>query len=217
MRFSFELTGSMPLLMHADDVEKADELSAWRKDPKNKSVSVAGDDRSPAWSWQTYLYSDAKAVVMPQECIMAALRFAGAKIAGKGKTTFKALSQSGIVISSDHCKFTQNDQPVMLADLSRFKNEPFSVHARTVRDMGFELLVKRAAVGASKHVRVRPKFDAWKVSGQLETLDAAINGDVINQLFEIAGNLAGLGDWRPSAPKKPGPYGMFKSKIATIN
>ena len=30
----FELTGIMPLLMHADDIDAADTLMAWRKDPE---------------------------------------------------------------------------------------------------------------------------------------------------------------------------------------
>lgn len=213
MRYAFELTGQTSLIMHADDVEQSDELSAWRKDPKNKSTSVAGDDRSPAWSWQTYLYHNAGVVGMPQECIMAALRFAGAKIPGQGRSTMKSLSQSGLVITSSFCKFTQSGREVKIADLVKFRNEPFAAQKKAVGALGFGLLVKRAAVGTSKHVRVRPIFDAWGVSGELDVLDPAITEPVLKQMFEIAGNLAGLGDWRPSAPKKPGPYGMFTASI----
>jgi hypothetical protein len=44
----------------------------------------------------------------------------------------------------------------------------------------------------------------------------AITRDVLGQLFEIAGDFAGLGDWRPSAPSKPGPYGMFSSEVKPL-
>ena len=54
----FNLKGLTPLLMHADDVEASDLLKDWRKSPGNKNQSVAGDDRSPAWTWQTYWYLD---------------------------------------------------------------------------------------------------------------------------------------------------------------
>ena len=217
MRFSFELTGTQPLLMHADDVEQSDDLMAWRKDPKNKSVSVAGDDRSPSWSWMVYLHQHNGVVAMPQECIMAALRFAGAKISGKGKSTFKALSQSGLYIDGDFCKFTQGGKEISIPSLYKFKDEPFAGHKRGVADLGFDLMVKRARVGTSKHVRVRPIFDDWAVSGELETLDAAVTADVLDQMFDIAGRLAGLGDWRPSSPTKPGPYGMFSAKLKKLD
>jgi len=46
MEYKFKLTGATPLLVHADDVEKADLLKAWRKNPENKNLSVPGDDRS---------------------------------------------------------------------------------------------------------------------------------------------------------------------------
>ena len=213
MRYAFVLTGQTSLIMHADDVEQSDELSAWRKDPKNKSTSVAGDDRSPPWSWQTYIYHNAGVVGMPQECIMAALRFAGAKIPGQGRSTLKSLSQSGLVITSSYCKLTQRGREVRIADIVKIRDQPFASQKKSVEALGFGLLVKRAAVGTSKHVRVRPIFDEWTVSGELDTLDPAINESVLNQMFEIAGNLAGLGDWRPSAPKKPGPYGMFGASI----
>lgn len=55
---SFELTGTTPLLMHADDVDAADALIEWRQKPDNKNISKPGDDRSPPWAWQTYLYRD---------------------------------------------------------------------------------------------------------------------------------------------------------------
>jgi hypothetical protein len=33
---------------------------------------------------------------------------------------------------------------------------------------------------------------------------------MVKEIVEKAGKKAGLGDWRPSAPKKPGPYGTFE-------
>lgn len=40
----FELTSLSPLLMHANDIKAQDKLIAWRKDSKNKALSVASDD-----------------------------------------------------------------------------------------------------------------------------------------------------------------------------
>jgi hypothetical protein len=216
VEYEFTLNGLMPLLMHADDVMASDELMAWRKSPKNKSISVPGDDRSPPWSWQTYLYSDGVHIAMPQECLMAAIRYAGAKIISKGQTTFKAMSQSGLLISSDHCVFTNAGRQIAMADIRSFQDLPFSEHVSRARKLGFDLSIKRAKVGSSKHVRVRAKFDEWAVSGTIAVNEPAITADVLAQLFEIAGRLAGLGDWRPSAKTSPGPYGMFSAELQPL-
>ena len=56
-----ELTGKMPLIMHADNIEWADEMEAWRTNPANKAKSKAGDDRTPPWRWIGSLnYNDPK-------------------------------------------------------------------------------------------------------------------------------------------------------------
>jgi hypothetical protein len=216
MEFAFTLTGTMPILLHADDVMAADELTDWRKDPKNKSVSVAGDDRSPPWTWQTYLYHDGTHLAIPQENIMTALRVAGAKIPAKGKSTFKAMSQTGLLITTDFCRFTNHGEQIAVADIQALRDLKFSEQVRGARELGFDLLVKRAKLDRSKNVRVRAKFDDWKVEGTVAVSEPAITQDILVQLFEIAGRYAGLCDWRPSSPKSPGPYGMFASDVRLI-
>ena len=216
MDYEFTLNGLMPLLMHADDVMASDDLMAWRKSPKNKSVSVPGDDRSPAWTWQTYLYSDGEHVAMPQENILAALRYAGAKIISKGQTTFKAMTQSGLLVGSDFCEFLVDGRQVAMSEIGAFRDAVFSEHVTESRNLGFDLSVKRAKVGTAKHVRVRPMFKSWAVHGTIQVNEPAITFDVLSQLFEIAGRLAGLGDWRPSAKTSPGPYGMFTADLKPI-
>src|SRR3954447_9876381 len=96
VEYQFTLTGQTPILFHADDVMATDELKAWQKDPKNKGISVAGDDRSPPWTWQYYLYTDRTNISDPAENVMACLRKSAARIPlPKGKGTFKELSQCG--------------------------------------------------------------------------------------------------------------------------
>jgi hypothetical protein len=216
MQYEFTLRGVMPLLMHADNILAADELSAWRGDPKNKSVSVPGDDRSPAWSWVSYVYHDGTHLAMPAECIMACLKSAGAKISAK-RGSFKAMTQSGLLIATDFCEFTAaGNKQIRVSDLLKFKELAFPKHIDAVRKLGFDLLVKRAKIAQKKHVRVRPMFADWQVKGIITVSEPAITSDVLEQLFEIAGRLVGLGDWRPSAPTSPGPYGMFNSSLALV-
>lgn len=214
MQYSFVLTGSQPILFHADDVFGSDILNEWRRDPKNKGVSVPGDDRSPAWTWQVYLYHDGENLAIPQENIMAALRKAGAQIPkNKGKGTFKNESQSGMLITSEYCTFTSKGKPISIASIEAIKDESFKDQYELVKDLGFELKVKRAAVGSSKHVRVRAMFRSWEIKGEVLVNDPIITKEVLGQMFEIAGLKVGLLDWRPGSPKSPGPYGMFKAEI----
>ncbi len=214
--YDITLIGRMPLFMHLDDVEQADGVDAWRKAPANKKTAK-GDDRCPAWTWQTYLYHDGEHLAFPQANIMVALRTAGAMISSGGRSTFKKLTQTGIFAASDYFEFRTNGEQIALKDILKFKDEPFSIHKHRVEELGFELSVKRAKPTANaKHVRVRPLFLNWEIRGTLLVLEKDISTAVLDQMLELAGRLAGLGDWRPSAPKSPGPYGTFAHKLVEV-
>lgn len=205
----FHLTGMMPLLMNSDDIDAADRLAKWRKD--NKKLSVPGDDRSPPWTWTTKLYSDGVSVVMPGDNIMAALRKAGSQITLKKQTTFKSLSQSGLIIK-EHCdfRFGEKQSALLIKELPG-EDADFAAHAAFAENRGFVLFKKRARVGTAKHIRVRPQFDQWTVTGQIHVLSDEINQETLTKLFEFAGR-EGLGDWRPGG-KTPGPFGQFTATV----
>lgn len=210
-KVDFELKGIMPLLMHWDDVEQADTLTAWRKDPSNKQISAAGDDRSPAWTWQTYVYNDGSNVVMPSHNLMVALRSAGTQIIMKKQKTFKEASQNGLILTTEFLEFKTGGKQIKVADLNKLRNKPFRDHVDGAQKLGFTLDVRRARVGTSKHIRVRPRFDDWTITGSIMILAKEITHEILDQMFGLAGR-GGLCDWRPSC-KTPGPYGMFEAKI----
>lgn len=207
----FQLTGIMPLLMHADDIEQADLLVAWRKDPANKNLSTPGDDRSPAWTWQTYCYSNGEHLVMPSENIMVALRQAGSQLILKKQKTYKEISQSGLLITTEFCEFRADGKLVPVESIRGLRDKPFAAQAESVQKLGFKLFCKRAKIGTSKHVRVRPRFESWSVSGRIQILAPEITPEVLTQLFELSGRV-GLCDWRPGC-KTPGPFGMFSAVV----
>jgi hypothetical protein len=212
-RVDFTLTGTMPILFHADDVEAADDLSVWRKDDANKNFSKAGDDRSPPWTWATYLYADGGNVAWPSANIMVGLRSAGAQIILKKQTTFKQISQSGILIDSEFCDFYCGGKQLPFATFQNLidGDKTFKQHMELAESLGFRLYVKRAKVGQSKHVRVRARFDDWTVRGSLEVLAPEIEFPILERMFTIAGRL-GQGDWRPGC-KTPGPFGQFTAEL----
>ncbi len=216
MRYAFELKGISSLLVHADNVLASDDLMEWRKDPSHKSISVAGDDRSPAWSWMSYLYSDGEHLCMLSDAIMVALRFAGAKMTMKKQETYKAATQSGILIDDEFLPILVGGKPIACSDISKLKALTFAQQAHDVRILGFCLDVRRGVVGSSKHVRVRPRFDSWCLRGALDVSEPAITPSVLGQLFDIAGRRSGVGDWRPSS-RASGSHGRFTAVLTQLD
>lgn len=101
------ITGTFPLLMHADNIEWADEMEAWKNDPASKKKSKAGDDRSPAHRWIGSVYHDGKVVGIPNDNLMRALMEGGAMVPVPGGKNGKT-SVTGIPVVLEASK----DRPV---------------------------------------------------------------------------------------------------------
>lgn len=215
-----DITGTTPLLMHADNIDWADKMDAWKNDPKNKGASKAGDDRTPPWRWIGCLNFDNErtgVVTIPSEYIMRSIMGGAAEVStGKGKKTFKSQSQSGLLCSEFHWPLLIDGALIRMADVRKcIELEKFTDNATVAESMGFSLFVKRAKIGMSKHVRVRPRFDKWSASGEIMIVDKEITVDKLALILDIAGRMKGLGDWRPGAPT-PGPFGMFTATVQKV-
>lgn len=216
MKFKFTLKGVSPLLVHADNVELSDKVKAWQMDPINKPLSVPGDDRSPAWTWQTYAYTDGEHLTVPADCLMACLIQAAAQVMLKAPKTFKEAAACGLFLQDDHMPILINGKPILSSDIDKLSELTFAEQAEGVKKLGFDLFVKRAAVGAKKHVRVRPRFTDWELKGEIHVLAQEITEKHLRQIFDIAAFYKGLCDWRPGSPKKPGRFGRFEAKLVKI-
>lgn len=225
-RYEVTLTGKTALLMHKDNIVFSEALNKWRKDPQNKKTSVAGDDRSPAWTWIGYCYADpiSKKLILDSDNIMTMLREAGAKFpTGKGKQTYKSVTQYGLQVMDGGFEFFNNGEPVTTDWINELNGDnDFDKHLAAVEKHGFLLNMKRAKIGsgarATKHIRVRPQFDNWTARGVVQIVDEDSTGlkqDVLQRLFDIAGDIIGIGDWRPSCASA-GPYGRFKASVELI-
>lgn len=214
--YAVTLTGASPLLMHADNLKWASDMEAWTADPENKRSSKAGDDRTPAWRWLGYCYHDGQHVGIASDNLMTMLREGGAKVPvpGKKNLTYKRQSQSGIVVNEMLWPLVTPKGLVPWASVAALRDEDdFAAHERAVSALGFELFGKRAKVGMAKHTRIRPRFDAWEASGTVTVFDETITQPVLQSILDMAGMYCGLGDWRPSAPSKPGPWGRFTATV----
>lgn len=222
-RYEITLTGTTPLICHADNLAFSEKIRAWQKDPANKELSQAGDDRSPAWTWIGYAYHDDKYLTMSADNLATCIREGGAKVPTgnkKGDKSYKKLSQSGIVMDMSEYELTIDGKHIPLEPIrALIGDNDFFHHMEVAEELGFELFVKRAKVQMSKHVRVRPLFRNWQVRGTITILDEEMFGlprEIVQKIFDQAGMFCGLGDWRPGSPKSPGFYGKFVTTLREI-
>ena len=215
-QYQITLEGLTPLLMHNDNLTFSEKLSEWRKAPENKELSATADDRSPAWTWIGYLYHDGQHIGISSDNVMTMLREGGAKVINRGKETYKKQTQSGIMLDQQQFDVYVDDERIPVAEVKPLiGNLDFATHLSQAEKLGFELLVKRAKVQRSKHIRVRPMFREWKAIGSITVLDEELSGltkPILQTILNQAGALCGLCDWRPSSPSS-GTFGKFKPTI----
>ena len=213
------LTGTMPLLLHADNLEWREALMVWRANPDNKAKSVPGDDRSPAWTWIGGVYHDGRVIGIPSDNLMTALREGGARVSvpGKRNLTYKRQSQSGLVVNEILWPVLGSKGEVPFKPIDQLReSEDFEAHKAVAAKLGFELFAKPARVGQSKHIRVRAKFTSWSAAGTITVFDETITRDVLQNIMTAAGRYCGVCDWRPSSPKSPGPWGTFTATLQEV-
>lgn len=218
-QYEVTLKGETSLLLHNDNLEWADVMDEWKKDPANKKNSKAGDDRSPAWRWIGSLYVDDGILVIPSDNLMTVLREGGTRCpTGKGKKTFKAQTQSGIIVDQLAWPLLVDGETIEYSPIqAMIENPEYLEHKKLAKSLGFELFAKRAFISlGKKHVRVRPRFNRWSTVGTMTVVDDQITPEVLQNILTFAGTYSGLGDWRPSSTKSPGPFGKFSATIKAM-
>ena len=217
--YRVEIVGTTPLLLHHDNIEWADQLEDWKNSPetKTKKLSKPGDDRTPAWRWIGCCYHNGIHLTIPAANIMRAIMEGATMVpvpGGRSGKTFKAQSQSGMMPAEDQWNIEIGGRPIAWSSIKALmEQDDFRQHKEAVRELGFDLLVKRAKVGTNKHIRVRPQIPAgWGLSGNLLVWDEQITQTVLTQFLNYAGRYKGLGDWRPGSPT-PGSFGMFEAIV----
>ena len=218
-KYRITLEGQSPLLMHRDNLLWGERVKEWSKDPATKKFSVPGDDRTPAWSWLGYIYHDNAHLVIDSDNIMSMLRDGGKKCpAPVGRGSMKVQTQAGIICNELYWELKLKDgELVAYNDLLHLVDElDFAKHMERAESLGFELFVKRARIKQQKHVRVRPRFNEWSISGTLSVLDEQITKPMLQAILDFGGVYAGLCDWRPGSPTSPGQFGKFTAVIEEI-
>lgn len=73
-----------------------------------------------------------------------------------------------------------------------------------------EDIVRLSGVSRAPDMRYRPEFRKWSVEVKVQFDADYISLDSLMNLFARAGVSAGVGEWRPSAPKNGGDHGMWE-------
>lgn len=206
-RFSMKIAGQTDLLVHngrlANPMDPATkELGAAHKEyQKNKT-----DDNFYALARAEFMgglyYVEEVGPVWPTDNLHTSLKKAGAKVK-RGRATLKNPIAAAIIWDSPeaplaYAAFGGAAAPRAAEELWENENYRF---------------MKSARVGAAKVQRTRPIFKSWRfeVAGTLDTeiLDLAD----LEAVAKIAGQLIGLGDWRP---EKGGSYGRFTVQVTDL-
>jgi hypothetical protein len=205
--YKVTIHGVTPLLMHRDAFDEVEVLSGGKK----------GDDRTPSDRWKQYLYLENGRVVMPEANIKAALEKAGAAISIGGKLTLKRPIVAGCFFDTPFLPLLVEDEEVTIDTIDAITGD-FEQQCVGAREAGFSLDIHRVKIGASRHIRVRPRFDVWTCVGTCEVMiPEEITFDRLAECFRIAGNSAGLCDWRPASPKRAGSFGRFESRVELLS
>ena len=174
----YRIKGLSPLLMHNerlanpfDDITRAMKgITGKRKKTDDDLLEIARLE----WLGGLY-YTEANGIHVPGYNLLAAI-IGGGKVHKLGT----AVKRSAIVES--------DELPVIYEGSAKpddlFADKRF-VDMRSVK------------VGTSKVMRCRPKFNEWQIDFALLFDEAGINRSDLDRCVETAGQMVGLGDYRP--------------------
>jgi hypothetical protein len=130
------------------------------------------------------LYSNNGKLYIPATHIQGALVEAGKskKKVGCGKATYSKIVGYAVSIS------------------------PFEIDHKIQKWDVFSVLAVNP-VTKGRNMLHRPMLRKWECEFQVTFDETEIQESIMKELFDIAGRIAGVGDWRPS---KKGPYGKFQ-------
>jgi hypothetical protein len=157
-------------------------------------------DYDSEWITGTHLNTDEEMdpadrfVVIPQDMIMGCL-FNACKGEKLGKVFLTRVVSTSIKVKEIEYPLTYKNKLIKILDI---KNNNW--------------IDQRGAVVTGRRVdRSRTMIPkGWELKFELMTTGVFEDEKLLTRILTKAGTDAGLGDWRPSSPKKPGPYGTFE-------
>lgn len=176
---NIKITGTRPFLSHNDTL--SDPLNPLTKYHKSLSSKRKKTDEDYALLAESQLvtscyYDEQLGFVMNGEMIEACIK-SGAKLNKLGKVIDRAIMLTDVVFP-----MTIKNCPVNPQELA--KNPDF-IYAKSVK------------IGTARVMSYRPIFRDWSVEFGLMFDEEQITKEELLMVLENAGNLCGVGDWRP--------------------
>jgi len=181
---SVTMVGVTPLLLNRYQPEGEDKIK--------KTDETYLDE----WKRKVYLskHEGEDVVCLPHSMIMACL-LDGSKGKRKGKIYFARALYSSITPTSMHFPVFFDEKPITIDRIER---------------EGWISAVGAKVNRGSTVVRRRPEIPTgWSVKLSFKILSNKLTQNDLMEILKDAGS-CGIGDWRPSSPKKPGMYGQFE-------
>lgn len=155
------------------------------------SLDKEGKDDYERRTWRDRMHSTPDGrVFIPaisfKNCLAEAAKYLSIQIPGKGKSTYTKHFEAGIIVPYDLVLPVKKDEVPA--------NEWF-VPADGIRGSGKRVL------------KFFPRIDSWEGTIQIFVVDETITKDVLERHLREAGNLIGVGSFRP---RKNGMYGRFE-------
>ena len=180
--------GVSPLMMDKMSDETLEGLATGVRPPEVK-------DKPAVEKAAVKIYRDDNGrIALPAEMLVGALVFAGQKV----KNGRKQISTA---------------KTTMLFELLQLNNVflPLTNGQPAAEDLPW-VVDKRKGIGNQARTPtavciIRPKFLHWEFDCEIQYNEDRVNGEVVRQLFNVAGSSEGLGSFRPN---KKGPFGRFK-------
>lgn len=209
-KFTIRVEGNTPLIMHngrlANPMDKATKevAQAYKEYQKNKTEeNFNALARAEFMGSLYYLEQDGQVIgpVWPTDNLFTALKKAGAKIK-RGRSTLKNPIAAAVMWPNSE------NNPLTYAGFGGGRTPRSADELWGNENYRFQ---KAATVGGKKVQRTRPIFRSWvfDVDGILDT--EIVDLADLEEVAKVAGQLIGLGDWRP---EKGGSYGRFSTEVA---
>ena len=175
--YNIEIEGISPLLMNRPS----------QLEISDKSKNVKRETQTSKEIAESKLYKDSEGnIYLPSTWFSGSVVEAGKskKMSGKGsaKATYSKVAGSCVDIS------------------------PFEIVLKKPNWKVFSILATNPTT-RGKNLLHRPQFDNWKVNFTVTFDESQIEVPVMKELFDIAGRIVGVGDWRPA---KKGRFGKFQ-------
>lgn len=155
-----------------------------------KELADAYEKRT--WKEKGHYNSDGHMVIQPMmiaNCIKEAAKYLALPVAGKGKTTYTKHFEAGILLTDQIVLATTRD----------------TVHQNTVH-----CNADGKKGSGTRVMRSFPTALEWEGQATVYVLDDIITQDIFEQVVNTAGNLIGIGQFRP---RNGGYFGRFRATV----